>query len=234
MIWFGNLNRILPAEDPVSFGPLPERERMRRALEWVAERAPHLPGDSLLDALAASRWIDRPSAARLIPEFGYFDADRHFADALRRLSFRGRIAAEEFRRGVGCIFTELVGDAAEAEVGPESAIRYRRGEHEGIVLAHPEVGMTVAGRTREAIEAAIEEMPDAVVVVARNFDRATADQLASLLSRTEVPGTIITLNLLLGLRAVAIRYQPSTERVLNLLGVGRPVRSVDLALLGNR
>jgi predicted DNA-binding protein len=225
MIWFGNLNRILPAEDPVSFGPLPERERMRRALEWVAERAPHLSGDSLLDALAASRWIDRSSAARLIPEFG---------DALRRLSFRGRIAAEEFRRGVGCIFTELVGDAAEAEVGPESAIRYRRGEHEGIVLAHPEVGMTVAGRTREAIEAAIEEMPDAVVIVARNFDRATADQLASLLSRTEVPGTIITLNLLLGLRAVAIRYQPATERVLNLLGVGRPVRSVDLALLGNR
>jgi hypothetical protein len=42
MIWFGNLNRILPTEDPVSFGPLSERERMRRALEWVAERAPHL------------------------------------------------------------------------------------------------------------------------------------------------------------------------------------------------
>jgi hypothetical protein len=234
MIWFGNLNRILPSDDPVSFGPLSERERMRRALEWVAVRAPQLQGAALLEALASSGWIDLASATRLLPEFSYFDADRHFSENLRRLSFKGHSAADEFRRGIGCIVTELVGDATEGEVGPEAAIRFRRGDREGIVLAHPEVSFTVAGKTREAVEAAVEEMPDSIVIVARNFDRATADQLSTLLWRTEVPGTLITLNLLLGLRATALRYQPSVERVVDLLGIGRPVRSVDLAILGNR
>jgi|GEM_PF-972827 len=234
MIWFGNLNRILPGDEAASYGPLPEHVRMRRALEWVAVRAPQLEGAALLDALSASGWIDRASAKRLIPEFGHFDPDRHFADNLRRLSFKGQLAADEFRRGIGCIVTELIGDATEGAVGPEAAIRFRRGDREGIVLAHPEVSFTVAGKTREAVEAAVEEMPDSIVLVARNFDRATADQLSSLLSRTEVPGTLITLNLLLGLRATALRYQPCIERVIDLLGVGRPVRSVDLALLGNR
>lgn len=234
MIWFGNLNRVLPGEDPASFGPLPERERMRRALEWAAERAPHLTGAARLDALAASGWVDRVTAARLIPEFGYFDADRHFADNLRRISFKGAGAGEEFRRGIGFVVEELVGSATEDAVGPEPAIRFQEGERQGIVLAHAEVGFSVAGRTREAVLAAVEEMPDAIVIVARNFDRATADQLAGLLSRTEVPGTLITLNILLGLRAIALRYQPSRERVLDLLGVGRPVGSVDIAMLGNR
>jgi hypothetical protein len=234
MIWFGNLNRILPGDDPASFGPLPERERMRRALEWVAERAPNLTGAARLDALASSGWIDRATAARLISEFGFFDSDRHFADNLRRLSFKGAGAADDFRRGVGFVFAELIGEADEDEIGPERGIRFRRGEHEGVVLAHPEVHFTVAGRTRDAVLAAVEEMPDSIVVVARNFDRSTADQLSSLLDRSEVPGTLMTLNLLLGLRAVALRYQPSADRILGLLGAGRPVRSVDLAHLGNR
>lgn len=234
MIWFGNLNRILPGGDPAAFGPLPERERMRRALEWVAERAPNLEGARRLDALAASGWIDRESAARLMCEFEHFDADRHFADNLRRLSFRGAGAADEFRRGVGYVFEELLGSADEAEIGPERGIRFRLGEREGVVLAHPEVHFTVAGKTRDAVIAAVEEMPDAIVVIARNFDRATADQLRAILDRTEVPGTLITLNLLLGLRAVALRRQPTSDRILDLLGAGRPVRSVDLALLGNR
>ncbi len=234
MIWFGNLNRILPGDDPDAFGPLPERERMLRALRWVAERAPNLEGAERLDALAASGWVDRPTAARLICEFTHFDADRHFADNLRRLSFRGAGAADEFRQGVGFVFSELLGSADEGEIGPERGIRFRRGDREGVVLAHPEVHFTVAGRTRDAVLAAVEEMPDAIVVVARNFDRATAAQLSSLLSRTEVPGTLMTLNLLLGLRATALRYQPAAERIIQLLGAGRPVRSVDLALLGNR
>src|SRR5690606_19837517 len=99
MIWFGNLNRILPEPDPAAFGPLPERTRMLRALEWVAERAPQLSGSALLDALAGTGWIDRSAAERLLPEFRHFDPDRHFSDTLRRLSFRGRSAAEDFRRG---------------------------------------------------------------------------------------------------------------------------------------
>jgi hypothetical protein len=234
MIWFGNLNRILPDDSPEAYGPLPARERMRRALEWAAERAPHLTHAARLDALVASGWIDRETAIRLLPEFAGFDADRHFADNLRRLSFRGAGASEEFRRGVGFVFAELMGDADEGDLGPERAIRFRLGDREGVVLAHPEVAFTVAGRTRDAVLAAVEEMPDAVVVVARNFERSTAAQLASLLNRTEVPGTLITVNLLLGLRAVALRFQPSGERIFDLLGAGRPVRSVDLALLGNR
>jgi hypothetical protein len=77
-------------------------------------------------------------------------------------------------------------------------------------------------------------MPDALVVVARNFAESTAAQFASLLDRTGVPGTLLSVNLLLGMRATALRYQPGAERVLELLGVGRPLRSADIATLGNR
>lgn len=234
MIWFGNLNRILPGDDPASFGPMPARRRMRRALEWVAERAPHLSGDTLLDALATSGWVDRETASRLLPEFRHFDPDRHFADNLRRLSFKGALAADDFRRGVGHIVHELMGDATEGELGPEQAIRFRNGEHEGVVIAHAEVGFTITGRTRDAVLAAVAEMPDVLVVVARNFDRSTADQLSGLLAGTEVPGTLITVNLLLGVRAMALRYQPPTDRVLHLMATNRPLRSADVALLGDR
>ena len=44
----------------------------------------------------------------------------------------------------------------------------------------------------------------------------------------------ITVNLLLGMRASALRYQPGPDRVLQLLGAGRPLRSRDIAVLGDR
>ena len=234
MIWFGNLNRILPETGPDGYGPAPERERMRSALEWVAERAPQLTGPALLDALTESGWVDHDTAARLLPEFRHFDPDHHFSEYLRRLSFRGRTAAEQFRAGILTLVRELTGDADLTDIGPEPAIRFRVGDREGLVLAHPEVAFSISGQTREAVLAAVEEMPDALVVVARNFERSAFDQLASLLHRTEVPGTLITLNLLLGIRAMGLRYQPPTDRVVDLLGAGRPLRSADIALLGNR
>ena len=42
------------------------------------------------------------------------------------------------------------------------------------------------------------------------------------------------MNLLLGIRAMALRYQPSPGRVIDLLGSGRPLRSADIARLGDR
>ena len=55
-----------------------------------------------------------------------------------------------------------------------------------------------------------------------------------MLSRTGVPGTLVTVNLLLGIRATALRYQPSAERVVDLLSLGRPLRTQDVASLGDR
>lgn len=234
MIWFGNLNRILPQAGADGVGPAPEHERMRRALEWVAERAPALSGAPLLDALAHTGWVDRDTALRLLPHFRHFDPDRHFSEYLRRLSFRGQIAATEFRAGLAAVVEELFGEARLDESGPEPAIRFRAGEREGMVLAHPEVGFTIAGNTRRAVEMAVEEMPDLLVVVAKNFERGAADQLHTLLHRTEVPGTLVTLNLLIGIRAITLKYQPSRDRVLDLLAAGRPLRSQDVALLGER
>lgn len=234
MIWFGNLNRILPGTAPQAFGPAPERARMQHALEWVAERKPQLAGAELLDALAASGWVDRATAERLLPEFRHFDPDRHFSDHLRRLSFRGRSAASEFRSGIRCIVEEITGSGALEAIGPEPGIRFRCGDREGVVLAHPEVSFTISGDTRAAIEAAAEDVPDVLVVIARNFSQSTAAQLSGMLHRTEVPGTLITVNLLLGIRAVTLRYQPHRERLLGLLGSGRPLRSADIARLGDR
>jgi hypothetical protein len=234
MIWFGNLDHIVRV--PAELAPVggSEHDRMRHALERVAERAPHLSGAPLLDALAGTGWVDRATAERLLPLFRHFDADRHFADNLRRLSFRGRQAAEEFRSAVRCIVEELTGSAAEETIGPEPAIRFRRGEREGVVLAHPEVAFTIGASTRDAISSAVEEMPDTIVVVARNFDRHTAAQLTATLAQTGVPGTLVTVNLLLGIRATALRYQPPADRVIDLLGTGRPLRSADVARLGDR
>lgn len=234
MIWFGNLNRILATTDPDAFGPLPEHRRMLQALQAVAERAPQLAGEALIDALAATGWVDTYTAQRLLPTFVHFDPDRHFSEYLRSLSFRGRSAAADFREGVRCVFEELIGDSAVGEVGPEAGVRFRTGDSEGIVLAYPEVSFTISGPTRDAVVAAVEEMPDALVVVARNFDRSAAEQLAGILSRTEVPGTLVTVNLLLGIRAMKLRYQPAEQRVVSLLGAGRPLRSCDIARLGER
>jgi hypothetical protein len=234
MIWFGNLNRLLAQRSPEAFGPLPEHKRMQRALEAVAERSPQLSGAALLDALAETGWVDRATAERLLPEFRHFDADRHFSEYLRRLSFRGRSVADEFRDGNRFVVEELTGDGTVGAVGPEPAIRFHSGPHEGVVLAHPEVAFSIGGATRDAIVAAVEEMPDALVVVAKNFDRTAADQLSGLHSRTGVPGTLVTVNLLLGMRATKLRYQSPQQRVMELLGAGRPLRSADIARLGDR
>jgi hypothetical protein len=234
MIWFGNLNRILTDRHPDAFGPEPERARMQHALERVAEQAPHLTGGDLLAALAETGWVDRATAERLLPTFRHFDPDRHFSEHLRRLSFRGRGAASEFRSGVRHIVQELTGSATVRPFGPDEGILFRRGDLEGVVFAHPEVSFSIGGPVRDAIAAAAEEMPDSLVVVARNFEPSAAAQLASLLHRTEVPGTLVTVNLLLGIRAVTLRYQPPAERVVRLLGAGRPLRSADVARLGDR
>lgn len=234
MIWFGNLNRILATPVPDGFGPLHERRRMLNALERVAEHSPQLSGASLVAALAETGWVDEATAVRLLPSFDHFDPDRHFSDYLRKLSFRGRSAGEEFRQGVRQIVEEVVGHGRIDEVGPERGVRFARDTYEGVVLAYPEVSFTIGGPTRDAIDAAIQEMPDALLVVARNFDQHAADQLSGVLAGTGVPGTLVTVNLLLGIRAITLRYQPSVDRVIDLLGAGRPLRSADIARLGDR
>ena len=234
MIWFGNLNRILATPVPDGFGPLPERKRMLLALERAAERAPQLSGGALLDALAETGWVDRATAARLLPTFDHFDPDRHFADYLRRLSFRGHSAADEFRRGVRQVVEEVMGHGRLDDVGPAQGVRFERGGYEGVVLAYPEVSFTIGGPTRAAIDAAVAEMPDALLVVARNFDQHAAGQLSGVLAGTGVPGTLVTVNLLLGMRAITLRYQPSVDRLIGVLGAGRPLRSADIARLGDR
>lgn len=232
MIWFGNLNRILATPDPEAFGPMPEDRRMLHALRVVAEHAPQLSGGALIEALEATGWVDGDTARRLLPTFVHFDPDRHFADYVRSLSFRGRGAEDPFREGIRCIFEELVGGTTLAENGTEPVINFASGPLEGAVLAHPEVSFTINGATREAVLAAAEELPDAIVIVARNFEKGAAAQLAGLLAGSEVPGTLVTVNLLLGIRAMALRYQPGTERVVRLLAAGRPLRSTDIASLG--
>ncbi len=234
MIWFGKLNRIVVRPPVGELGFDGETARMQAALERVAETTPGLWGPALVDALAATGWVDRSTAERLLPQFPHFDSDRHFAEYLRRLSFRGKSAADEFRTGVRCIVEEITGSGILARVGPEPCVRFSADTFEGVVLAQPEVAFTIAGRTRDAIIAAVEEMPDAVVVIARNFDHGTAQQLGAILHRTGVPGTLITINLLLGIRATALRYQPRIDRIVNLLSIGRTLRSADVARLGDR
>lgn len=234
MIWFGRHPGLhVP---PASRGRVPVREsdRMRAALERVATRAPHLSGAALLDALEATGWIDRAAAARLLPAFRDFDADRHFAQHMRLLSFRGPSAAEEFHAGIGRIVEDMFGAADATEVGREAAYHFRHDEREGLLLAYPEVNLSIGGGLRAAVAAAVEQMPDTLVIVARNFQNGTAEQFAAMLQGTEVPGTLITINLLLGIRATALRYQPSPARLVDLLGAGRPLRSTDVARLGDR
>ena len=234
MIWFGNLPKLFPEPAPPGTFRGGVHARMEQALRMVAAREPHLAGEALLDALEATGGVDRETAARLLPWFGHFDADRHFADNLRRLSLKGTAAADQFRGLVRYVVEDLTGDGAVEEVGPEPAIRFRAGEHEGVVLAYPQVSFSLGGEARRTVEAAVEEMPDALVIVARNFQEGAAGQLSGMLAGTEVPGTLVTVNLLLGLRAVKLRYQPSAERVVRTLGAGRPLRSTDVALRGNR
>jgi hypothetical protein len=72
------------------------------------------------------------------------------------------------------------------------------------------------------------------VIVARNFAEGAEAQLRSVLDRSELPGTLVTVNLLLGMRAIALKYQPSPDRVIDLLGAGGALRSRDIAALGDR
>lgn len=231
MIWFGNLTRILVDGSPAPLERIAEATRMQRALERVAEHTPGLAGDALLDALSSTGWIERAAAQRLLPLFRHFDADRHFCEHVRGLSFRGRSAAEEFRESVRQIMSEVLGGARLDQVGPEPCIRFGWGEREGIVLAHPEIGFTLSGRTREAIFAAVEEMPDTLVIVARNFERAAEQQLSGIVHGTGVPARLVTVNLLLGLRATALRYRPDRERVLEVLAARGTLRSPEIARL---
>lgn len=237
MIWFGNVPGLAPlsASNPALTRRTPRRERdqMRQALEWVATYAPHLTGSALVEALAETGCVDADTAARLLPQFRYFDADHHFADHLRRLSYRGTTMAGDFRAGVARAVEDAVGHAALEPLGTGDAIRFTVGEREGILLAYAEVKFAIGGAVRDGIAAAVEAMPDTLIIVARNFHPGTAGQLQSLLAGREVPGTLLTLNLLLGVRAMALRYRPAPDRVIDLLSGGRPLRSADVATLGD-
>lgn len=233
MIWFGNLSALTQGSTHVlSVGD--DSARMEHALRWVAARAPHLSGRALVDALAETGLVDHATAARLLPTFRGFDADRVFAESLRALSLKGAPAGEEFRARVGRVVEDLAGSARLETVGPEQGIRFGSGERQGVVLAYPQVQFSLGGPAAQAVTAAVEEMPDALVIVARNFADGTAGQLASILERSGVPGTLVTVNLLLGMRAIAIKYQPTEERVFSLLGSGGALRSRDIAALGDR
>lgn len=233
MIWFGNLERLFIGRVPDGLPEAAEDRRMQLALERVAEVAPWLAGDPLVEAVAATGWVDRPTAERLMPAFRTFDPDRHFSDYVRRLSFRGRTVEDDFRIAVRAAFHEITGNATIDTLGPESCVRFTVGEREGVVLTYPEVGLTLSGRTREAVQASIEEMPDALVVVARTFDRNAADQLSGILYKTGVPGTLLTANILLGIRATSLRFGTSPDLVTDLMSSGRTVRSADVARLGD-
>lgn len=235
MIWFGKPFSEVLYTPPAGVAPLgDDNTRMEHALRWVAARDPHLEGAALVEALAATGWVDHPTAARLLPCFRHFDPDRYFSEALRSLSFRGPTAAGEFRQRIGRMMEDLTGAAALGTAGAEEVVRFGSGERQGVVFAYPQVQFSLGGESAKAVAAAAEEMPDALVIVARNFQEGTAGQLASMLEGTEVPGTLVTVNLLLGIRATTLRYQPGAERVIQLLGSGRPLRSRDVAVLGNR
>jgi hypothetical protein len=233
MIWFGNLS-ALPQGSSHVLAVGDDHARMDLALRWVAARAPHLYGATLLDALEETGLVDRATAARLLPTFRTFDADKVFADSLRALSLKGPSASEEFRSRVGRVVEDVAGGARLESVGPESGIRFGRGEKQGVLLAYPQVQFTLGGAASQAVTAAVEEMPDALVIVARNFADGTAAQLRAVLERTGIPGTLVTVNLLLGMRAIALKYQPTEARVFGLLGSGGALRSRDIAVLGDR
>ncbi len=234
MIWFGNLERILLGTEPGQDFQYSESRRMQLALERVAEVRPDLGGADLLDALAATGWVDRPAAERLLPHFRHFDPDLHFSDHIRQLSFRGNAAGEDFRNGIHQVVREITGNAARADLAGTGAVAFTEGDRQGLVLPFPEVGLTISGRTRTAVAAAAEQVPDALVLVARTFHPAATDQLRDALRRTDVPGTLVSVNLLLGIRGFAIRYQPPAHRIVDLLAHGGALRSAQVATLGER
>src|SRR5690606_11520779 len=100
MIWFGNLERFFVGPVPYGLPQTAEFTRMRLALQRVAELAPSLNGRTLVEAVVSTGWVDRETADRLLPHFRHFDPDAHFAAYLRRLSFRGRSAEDDFLSGI--------------------------------------------------------------------------------------------------------------------------------------
>lgn len=236
MIWFGNVAGLAPLTPLHPTRPhrtaVRDRDRMRQALEWVASRAPQLEGRALVQALAETGCVDEATALRLLPEFRSFDADRHFAQHLRNLSYRGAGVLGDFRAGVARAVEDALGNARLEPFATHEGVCFSSQGVEGVVLAFAEVNFSISGSTAEAVLAAAEAMPDALVIVARSFHPGAEGQLSSLLQGREVPGTLTTLNLLLGIRAMALRYHPAPLRVAELLGTGRPLRSADVATLG--
>lgn len=234
MIWFGNLSHALRIPLPALAGGGDDAQRMETALRTVAAYAPQLEGEELLDALAATGFVERATAARLLPCYRHFDADRWFAEQLRSLSLKGPVVADEFRTRIGRVVEDLTGNARIDQVGPDGGVRFTLGDREGVVLSYPTVQFSLGGTALQTVEAAAGEMPDALVIVARNFQDAAGAQLSSILARYGIRGTLVTVNLLLGIRATALKYQPSPERVVDLLSLGRPIRTQDVATLGDR
>ncbi|CAN5335095.1 hypothetical protein BH23GEM4_BH23GEM4_16740 [soil metagenome] len=207
---------------------------MERALREVASREPHLRGRALAEALSATGWVDLETALRLLPCYRNFDPDRYFAEHLRSISFRGETVAADFRAGVRRALHDLLGGADSGELGSQACLRFGAGEREGVVLAYPQVNFALGPEVSAAAAAALDELPEAFVLVARNFRDTTAAQLSGILARSDVSGTLLTVNLLLGMRAVVLRYRPEPARVFDLLAAGRPIRSADVARLGDR
>lgn len=192
-------------------------ERVLRAWERVAERDPDLEGDALLDALTATGWVDRRTAARIVPTLGDFDPFVPFARSVRRLGWRGRPATAAFRAAVATLLRGLPGAAVRAR---ESWLE----AYELPVLAYPEVGWAPVGPARDELDrAAAAGTP--VVVVATSFEHATPQ------GPRAIPLTMLTTNRLLGMAAVIRRYRPDPAAVRRLLARGGRIASAEVARL---
>jgi len=233
MIWFGHLT-LQPAHGSPIDRAQPELARMKMALRWVAARAPELRGEHLAAALVSTGWVDLEEARRLIPLFSHFDADAHFAEELRRLSFRGMSVVDEFHQRIGRILVDLTGRFAMDDVAGERCLRFRDEGREGLVFAYPLVGLSLGGGLTAALRTSAGEMPDSVVIVARTFRPDFEAQVRGLMHGSDVPCTLVTVNRLLGVRAVTLAYRPPRADVFRLLGQGGLIGSAAVAHLADR
>jgi len=164
-----------------------------------------------------------------------FDPDRHFAESLRRLSFRGELAVDEFRRRIGQVMVDLTEDGEKVVLpGGAEAVRFRAGDRDGLVFAFPEVSYAVDAELRAAVPDVMEHFPHAVVLVARNFRAGAEASFRSLFRGQEIAPTLVTVNRLLGLRAVALRYGTPAELVMDMFCCGGSVSTRAVARLGDR